>query len=150
MTEIYPMTQGHPYWSQTISLAANCSWKAGSCLAEKMEMNAFTRQERVFAACVDEKVAGFCTFSEKDELATEYEFTPFIGFIFVSEQHRGKRISELMIQRAALYAHTLGHQKIYIMSGEIGLYEKYCFEKLGDYKTIYGSTDQLFVKSTSL
>lgn len=83
-------------------------------------------------------------------MATEYEFTPFIGFIFVSEQHRGKRISELMIQRAALYAHTLGHQKIYIMSGEIGLYEKYGFEKLGNYKTIYGSTDQLFVKSTSL
>lgn len=27
----------------------------------------------------------------------------------------------------------------YILSGEIGLYEKYGFVKIGDYKTIYGS-----------
>ena len=32
------------------------------------------------------------------------------------------------------------------MSGEIGLYEKYGFVKLGDYETIYGSVDQLFVQ----
>ena len=33
------------------------------------------------------------------------------------------------------------------MSGEVGLYEKYGFEKLGDYATIYGTTDQLFAKN---
>lgn len=33
------------------------------------------------------------------------------------------------------------------MSGEVGLYEKYGFEKLGDNATIYGTTDQLFVKN---
>lgn len=37
-----------------------------------------------------------------------------------------------------------GYKKIYIMSGEIGLYEKYGFAKIGDYKTIYDSIDQLF------
>lgn len=56
----------------------------------------------------------------------------------------------MMIQSAILYARELGYEKIYIMSGEIGLYEKYGFEKLGDYETIYGSIDQLFVKSTIL
>lgn len=40
-------------------------------------------------------------------------------------------------------------EKIYIMSGEIGLYEKYGFVKLGDYKTVYGSVDQLFVQTIS-
>ena len=30
----------------------------------------------------------------------------------------------------------------------IGLYEKYGFAKLGDFETIYGGTDQLFVIST--
>ena len=30
----------------------------------------------------------------------------------------------------------------------IRLYEKYGFKKLGDYKTIFGSIDQLFVRST--
>ena len=85
-----------------------------------------------------------------DELPEEYKFTPFIGFVFVDEPYRGKRLSELMIQSAILYARELGYEKIYIMSGEIGLYEKYGFEKLGDYETIYGSIDQLFVKSTIL
>ena len=86
--------------------------------------------------------------AEKDELPKEYQFTPFIGFVFVDEPYRGNRLSELMIQSAVLYARELGYEKVYILSGEIGLYEKYGFEKLGDYKTIFGSIDQLFVKST--
>lgn len=52
-----------------------------------------------------------------------------------------------MIQKVIQYAYGLGYDKIYIMSGETGLYEKYGFQKLGDYQTIYGSVDQLFVKS---
>ena len=55
-----------------------------------------------------------------------------------------------MLKSAASYARELGYQKVYIMSGEIGLYEKYGFIKLGDYETIYGTIDQLFVKSTLL
>ena len=34
------------------------------------------------------------------------------------------------------------------MSGEHGLYEKYGFEKIGEYRTIFGTTDQLFYKNT--
>jgi len=147
MTEICSMTQGHKYWNETICLAEKCSWKAGYYLAQKMKNNDFDPFERVFAVCVNGKVAGFCTFAEKDELPKEYQFTPFIGFIFVNEPYRGKRLSELMIKSVILYARKLGYEKIYIMSGEVGLYEKYGFEKLGDYKTIYDSTDQLFVKS---
>ena len=147
MQEIFLMTQAHPCWNETIALAETCSWRAGPFLAAKMRNNDFLDWERVCAACVDGKVAGFCTFAEKDELPEEYDFTPFIGFVFVDEAYRGKRLSEAMIQTVIPYARTLGYEKIYIMSGEIGLYEKYGFEKLGDYKTIYNATDQLFVKS---
>lgn len=147
MTELHWMTQGHLYWNETISLAENCSWKAGDILAEKMKHNEFSKWERVCAACVNGKVAGFCTFTEKDELPEKYPFTPFVGFVFVEEAYRGKRLSELMIQSAAVYAHELGFHKIYIMSGEIGLYEKYGFIKIGNYETIYGPVDQLFVKN---
>ena len=148
--EIYSMTQEHKYWNETISLAAKCSWKAGPYLAEKMKNNEFTEWERVFCVCVDGKAAGFCTLTERDELPPKYEFTPFIGFVFVDEQYRGKRLSELILKSAASYACELGYKKIYIMSGEIGLYEKYGFKKLGDYETIYGSMDQLFVKNLSV
>ena len=49
---------------------------------------------------------------------------------------------------AMTYALELEYKNVYLMSGEIGLYEKYGFNKLGDYETIRGSTEQLFVRST--
>lgn len=146
MTEIYLMTAEHTYWKETISLAEKCSWQAGPFLARKMQENEFQQWERVCAICVNGKVAGFSTFTERDELSEQYDFTPFIGFVFVDEQYRGKRLSEMMIQSIISYATELGYEKVYIMSGEIGLYEKYGFVKLGDYETVYGSIDQLFVQ----
>ena len=113
-----------------------------------MRKNEFQEWERICAACVDGRVAGFCTVAEKDELPEKYTFTPFIGFVFVDEAYRGNRLSEMMIQNAVSYARKAGYEKIYIMSGEIGLYEKYGFVKLGEYETIYGTVDQLFVKTT--
>lgn len=146
MTEIHLMTAEHTYWKETISFAERCSWKAGSFLAKKMKENGFKEWERVCAVCVNEKVVGFSTFTKRDELSEQYDFTPFIGFLFVDEQYRGNRLSEMMIQSIISYAKEIGYEKIYIMSGEIGLYEKYGFVKLGNYETIYGSIDQLFVQ----
>ncbi len=147
MTEIHLMTAEHTYWKETISFAERCSWKAGSYLAKKMQENEFNEWERVCAVCVNGKVAGFSTFTGRDELSEQYDFTPFIGFVFIDEQYRGRRLSERMIQSIISYAKELGYNEVYIMSGEIGLYEKYGFIKLGDYETIYGSIDQLFVQS---
>lgn len=147
MTEIHLMTAEHTYWKETISLAEKCSWKAGSFLARKMQENEFQEWERVCIICVNGKVAGFSTFTEKEQLSEQYDFTPFIGFVFVDEQFRGKRLSEMMIQGIISYAKEIGYENVYIMSGEIGLYEKYGFVKLGDYETIYGSIDQLFVQN---
>lgn len=149
MSEIYALSQGHKFWKETLQMAAKCSWRAGPILSQKMANNEFNEWERVFCAVENGKVVGFCTLTEKDELPEKYGFTPFIGFVFVAEQYRGKRLSQLLINNATLYARELGYQKIYIMSGERGLYEKYGFVKLGDYKTIYDTTDQLFVKSTN-
>ncbi len=147
MTKVYLMTREHKYWKQTIYFVENCSWKAGHFLAKKMTENEFQECERVCVICVDGKVAGFSTFTERDELSEQYDFTPFIRFVFVDEQYRGRRLSEKMIQSIISYAKEIGYEKVYIMSGEIGLYEKYGFVKIGDYETIYGSIDQLFVQS---
>ena len=70
----------------------------------------------------------------------------FIGFVFVDERSRGKRVFERMINAASDYARSIGYEKIYIMSGEQGLYEKYGFVNIGDFTTIYGTEDQLFQK----
>ena len=50
----------------------------------------------------------------------------------------------MMINGACKYARGLGYEAVYIMSGEQSLYEKYGFEKIGEFETIYGDVDQLF------
>jgi len=146
MLEIHAMTQGHPLWDKTLELAATCSWEAGGLLAKLMAENSFLDWERVFAACECGRVVGFCTLSEKDEMPDKYGFSPFIGFVFVDERSRGHRISGELIEAAIDYARTRGHEKIYVMSGEEGLYEKFGFTAIGEYETIYDWTDQLFVR----
>ncbi len=142
--DIQMIQKGHDLWNKTIAFAESCSWKAGPSLAARMKANAFRDWERVIAAVENETVVGFCTFSERDELSEEYGFSPFIGFVFVDEHYRGKRISEKMIRQVLSYAKSVGFRTVYLLSGEQGLYEKYGFEKMGDYPTVYGTTDQLF------
>lgn len=146
MIEIKVIEPGCKIWDDTIEFAKNCSWRAGIYLAQKMEANDFDNNEHVLVAICDNSIAAFCTYSNKDELLPKYEFTPFVGFLFVDEQYRGKRLSEKLIYRACDLAREQGFHKMYIMSGEIGLYEKYGFIKLGEYETIYNSVDQLFCK----
>ena len=144
MTEIFIPEKGSELWEKTIAFAENCSWRAGAELARLMREDVFHGWERVFTAVADGNIAGFCTLTEKDELPPEAPYTPFIGFIFVDESFRGRRISEQMIRKAVSYAGENGFDKVYLMSGEVGLYEKYGFTKIGDFATIYGDTDQLF------
>ncbi len=144
--EIQLIKQGHPFWEKTFRYAMNCPWKAGPVLAEKMINNDFQDWERVIVATEEEEIVAYCTISERDELPEQYDYTPFIGFVFVDEKYRGKRISERIIDQATEYAKGLGYRQLFIMSGERGLYEKYGFDKIGDYKSIYGTMDQLFVK----
>ena len=144
--KISVMACGHPLWDQVIAFAEACSWRAGPYLANMMRKNEFQGWERVVAACADGRVIGFCTFTEQDELPVEHGYSPFIGFVFVEEGSRGRRVSEKMISCASAYAKTLGYKTVYLMSGEKGLYEKYGFEKIGDFETIWGTVDQLFQK----
>lgn len=144
--QFYVMSKEHPMWEKTIRYAECCSWKAGPYLAHMMRSGNLTDIERVIIACEDDEIIGFCTLSEKDELPDKYDYTPFIGFVFVDENSRGKRISEKLIDTASEYALSIGYKYVYILSGETGLYEKYGFKKIGDVDTIYGSVDQLFQK----
>ena len=145
--EITLMTYAHPLWEKTIAFAENCSWRAGKFLANMMRENSFSDIERVLVAHEGDRIVGFCTFSEKDALPGNSGYTPFIGFVFVDENSRGKRVSEKMIGEACKYAKDIGYEAMYIVSGEHGLYEKYGFEEIDELETIYGDVDQLFKKA---
>ncbi|MBP1537560.1 MAG: GNAT family N-acetyltransferase [Ruminococcus sp.] len=136
-------------WGSVAEFADNCSWAAGRTLARLMRTGSFKAWERVVAAFENGTPAGFCTLTEKDELEAKYPHTPLIGFMFVEKQYRGRRLSQRLIEKAAQYAALCGYGKVYLMSGEKGLYEKYGFEYIGDFETIYGGADGLFCKSVS-
>ena len=69
------------------------------------------------------------------------------AFVFVDDAHRGRRISGRMIEKVLEYAKCIGYDKVYIMSGEKGLYEKYGFAYMGDFESIYGGKDRLLAIS---
>ncbi len=146
--DIFAITSDHPLWEKTRRFAEESAWPGGDFLAKQMRENRFLSWERVFVACEGEALLGYCDFTKKDELPETCDFSPFIGCVFVARAHRGSRISEKMIRAALRYAGSLGYKAVYLMSGELGLYEKYGFEKIGVYDTIFGTKEQLFVKST--
>jgi len=148
MIEINILGSDHEKWGIVADFAEKCSWRAGKMLSALMKKDSFKEWERVIAAFEDGKPVGFCTLTEKDELPPGLPYTPFIGFVFVDEEHRGKRLSERMIRKATEYAGSLRYDNVYVVSGETGLYEKYGFRYIDDIETIYGGTEQLFCVST--
>ena len=146
MEKIEILKFGDELWDRVINYAETCSWGAGRVLAGKMSENDFEANERVVVALHDGDIAAFCTFSDRDELPPEYDFGPFVGCVFVDEKFRGRRLSGKLIEAACGLAREQGFTAIYLMSGEVGLYEKYGFRKIGDYGTIYGSVEQLFAR----
>ena len=143
--EIKAIFKDDNWWNKTINYAKNCSWVAGKSLAEIMENNWFSDCERVFIAIENENIIGYCTFSEKDCIP-DVNYTPYISFIFVDELYRGNRISEKMIISVIKYAKQINYSKIYIVSGEINLYEKYGFIKIDQKMASYGKVAQIFIK----
>ena len=146
--EITAITSEHELWQRTICFASGCSWRGGHYLSDAMRNGSFHGWERVFVAVDNGQIAGFCTLTEKDEMSEKYDFRPFIGSVFVDEFYRGSRLSGKLIDEVSHYASKYGFEKVYIMSGEVGLYEKYGFTFFGMYDTIYGSVEQLFVRNT--
>ena len=145
MINTYILQKNSPLWEKAAQFAEGCSWRAGGELARLMREGAFSENEAVILAMEGQRFAGFCTLTKKDCCPEELPYSPFVGFVFVDEAFRGRRLSEKMIHTAADLANDLGFGEIFLISGEVGLYEKLGFTKLNQITTVYGETEQLFV-----
>ena len=143
MIEIRQVQYREPLWQAVARYAQGCSWKAGPHLARQMREGGFFDWESVFAAFCDGEIAGYCTLTKTDCIP-DIACTPYIGFVFVGEAYRGRRISQMMIQSALAYAKSIGFDRVYLVSSEQGLYEKYGFVKLEERKDIFGREEQIF------
>ena len=139
------LAPGDERWDAVREYAQNCSWRAGPQLAKAMAEGGFRDYERVFAALDGERVAGYCTLAKTD-CVPEAAYMPYIGYMFVGEAYRGHRVSGKLIEAALDYAKSLGFERVYLVSGEKGLYEKYGFQKLEERMASYGKPAQIFVR----
>ena len=134
-----------PDWERLIEYAETCPWKAGAFLAEDMRKGIFTGWQRVFAVKCGERFAGFCTLSKTDCIEN-LPYTPYIGYVFVDERFRGRRLSQRMIDAVSAYARSIGFEYVYLVSDHENLYEKYGFEVIDRQKAPWGETEKIYQK----
>lgn len=103
---ITSITNEHEIWEKTAGYAEQCTWRAGKDLAREMRENRFTGWERVFVALEGDCIAGYCTF-RKSDCIPDVPYTPYIGYLFVSEAFRGNRLSQKLINFVLEYARKL-------------------------------------------
>lgn len=135
-----------PLWEKVIWYANDCPWEAGPILAQKMIENHFSDWEKVFVAIEDDKIVWFCTFTKEDWIPN-CEYAPFVGFMFVDEGYRGKRLSERLIDSVEDYAKTLDFKNLYIVSDLRWLYEKYGFNKIDESIDTQGPKKTIFCRA---
>lgn len=146
MIKIEKIDEKSIFFNDLINHARTCSWEAGAHLANLLENSTFVDWESAFAAIVDNRIVGFCTFMKTDYYPNNKYF-PWISTIFVDEEYRGKRISGHMIEAVIKYAKSLHFSHVYIPSDMVGFYEKYGFEKIDELENYGGDIDAIFVKA---
>lgn len=132
--------------SDIIRWAKTWDWSVGETVAKRLRGNAFADWETVFTIVVDGQYAGFCILEKSDAWGTDIDpaFTPFITAVYVDPKFRGRRLSEKMLEAASDFAHSLGFNAVYLISGEEGLYEKFGFERIAQTITFAGTIEPVY------
>lgn len=105
----------------------------------------FEEWETPFAALADGRVVGMITIAKTDYYPLP-EIFPWVSTLFVTEEYRGRRLSQRLIDFANDYARELGFTRTYIPSEHVGLYEKYGYTYLKDIVNYGGGVDRLYAK----
>lgn len=105
----------------------------------------FEEWETPFVAMINGRIVGMVTLMKTDYYPLP-EIYPWVSTLFVSEEYRGNRISEKLIDFANEYAKGIGFEKTYIPTSHVGLYEKYGYSYVKDIVNYGGDTDRLYAK----
>lgn len=121
----YFSTKDQAHWLEEIRKS---DWSAGQFLYEllsKNEIHEFCGEYvRLFLLTEGEKLVSFCTLSDIDDIK-HTDLGPWIGFVYTFPQYRGHRYMELLLDHACRTAKEDGAEKVFIATGETGLYETY-------------------------
>ncbi len=139
------ITSSDDMWEKVRQFAQNCSWRAGSSLSKAMSENAFTEWERVIVALNENDIAGYCTVA-KNDCIPDLPYTPYIGYLFVDEKYRGRRLSQQLISYAMSYLKTIGFLRVFLVSDHENLYEKYGFRVIDRKSAPWGEIEKIYMR----
>ena len=105
----------------------------------------FQEWETPFVAIINDEIVGMATIMKTDYYPLP-EIYPWISTVFVSEEYRGHKISERLIEFANEYAKEIGFDKTYIPTEYIGLYERYGYHYIKDIVNYGNGIDRLYSK----
>lgn len=105
----------------------------------------YKKWETPFAAMIDGRIVGMANIMKSDYYPLP-EIYPWVTSVFVSEEYRGHKISEKLIDFANNYAKEIGFDRTYIPTEHIGLYEKYGYRYIKDIVNYGNGIDRLYVK----
>ncbi len=144
--EIKKVDKGTDLADKLICFVENFSWEdVKDHMLGELRIWTFTDWETPFVAMINSQIVGIA-YIRKEDYYPLPEIYPWVSGVFVTEDYRGHRISEKLIDFANEYAKENGFDKTYIPSVHIGLYEKYGYCYLGDIVNYGNETDRLYVK----
>lgn len=147
MIKIKELKNGTELTNQFLEFVKNCSWEeCKDHIADMIQNWNFTDWERMFVAICDGKIVGMTSIMKSDYYPLP-KIYPWISCVFVSEENRGNRISEKLIDYANDYAKSIGFNKTYISSNFMGLYEKYGYNYVKDIMNYSNTIDRLYAKN---
>ncbi|MEY2349460.1 GNAT family N-acetyltransferase [Lentilactobacillus buchneri] len=127
--ETYILDDSDDMWQHFAKLIGNVSWPAGKYLANEMLGGRVSDWERVIILMDDDQLVGFCAVVRED-IVKGTGYSPFIGFVFVSEDYRGRHLSQQLVKLAENQIKQIGFHKAYIVTKHVGLYEKLGYEQI--------------------
>jgi len=143
--EIRSLASGDESWPTVAAYANACSWQpTGAYLSNRMRNNAFVDWERVFVAFEGDTIMGFCALTKASNAFGD-TYSPYVGFIFVGEAYRGKRLSEHLCSSVIQYARAIGFDAVYLYSDLTDFYEKYGFAKVDEKNAPWGVRQSIYM-----
>ena len=99
---------------------------------------------RVLLLTQGDRLVSFCTYVEKDDIPSDLK--PWMGFVYTFPPYRGHRYMQLLFDEVARLARQEQVSRVYISTGQIGLYEKYGCKFLTKMVNQNGDLARIYVK----
>lgn len=121
----YIINKENEFPANLLEQMAAIEWKAGAYLAKRIKDKKLATSDRIVVLVDDSNhLLGFASLLKQDILVAP-ELSPFLSTVFVTSEHRGEHLSQVLVNSVITIAKEMGYNQLYTVTSHIGLYEKY-------------------------